>query len=187
MITKTYNITDVGDNGRVSWEGAIGTFDNDFITAGSSSELGWELFLRFNNIDLVRGSIINNAKIHLKSKSSIGTPNLDIQCCDDDNSTQITTFNDEQSRVKTSATVNWNTSFSDDTEYDTPDISSCIQEVINRDDWVSGNSLQFIISDHNVKYPNAGSGSNFFNGYIDSAFNIVLTIGYDTQDYAQII
>jgi len=206
---QTFNITADGNEGGLYWqEGFMGSHDNPYKTANTFLWVGHlcssgdyplnivaEIFLRFTNITIPRGATITNAKITLTtidSAASTGTPNLDIQACDEDNSAEMTGTEvqdgtmtaDIMSRVRTTANVNWSQSFSNDTVYETPDIKTVVQEVIDRAGWASGNAMQFIISDHTYKYRTYPTSevSNEVQFDADSVTNISINIDYTYYD-----
>jgi hypothetical protein len=155
----------------VSWAEYIGDY-----------KMVFESSLRFTNITIPQGSAITSAKITLTTtdtSASSGTPNLDIQAFDEDNSTQISTAADFEGRARTTANVNWSQSFSNNTAYETPDISSVVQEIVDRASWASGNAMHFVISDHTYKYSDLpSSGENWVAFDNDTTTNISITIEY---------
>lgn len=58
--------------------------------------------------------------------------------------------NDFLGRTRTTATVAWNGvgSWTNTTEYDTPDITTVIQEIVNLSAWASGSNLALFIEDN---------------------------------------
>ena len=165
-----------GDNWVGQWDVDLYGFETWWVAEGA---------FRFTNVTIPKGSVVSAASIHIKTTTSgvtRDTTNLDIQACDEDNSAQITTFSDFGSRARTTADVAWAQNFADTTEYTSPDITTVIQEIIDRAGWASGNALQIIISDHTYKYPNHPPGTGDYAGYAnildDATFDITLSVTY---------
>jgi len=127
------------------------------LPLGSVVTVDYVIGIRFTGINIPQGTTIISAKLTFNSydgQSSTPT-NVQIkgQAADDphtfyplgDDDYGFTEFN---ARVRTSAAVNWLNipEWFVDTDYDSPDITSIIQEIINRAGWVSGNSLVIFIA-----------------------------------------
>lgn len=108
--------------------------------------------MRFNNITIPSGSIINNAYIQFtvdENDAASGTIILHGEATD--NSLTFTSANSDISgRQRTTDSVSWsaipvwNVIGAAGVDQQTPDISSIIQEIVDRSGWVSGNSLNII-------------------------------------------
>jgi hypothetical protein len=126
--------------------------------------------MRFNNLNLEQGSNITQAYIQFQADEiSSGNISLTIQGQNSDHAESFSRIlYDISSRPTTSVSVSWsppawNTVGEADLDQRTPDISSIIQEIINRPGWVNGNSIVIIIT---------GSGkrtAESFNGKSDAA------------------
>ena len=106
--------------------------------------------LRFQNIAIPKGATITEASItfYADQVGSVDT-NLTFH---GQNTGNASTFVDDDGnitdRARTAALVNWNSVPSWNTEgqaYDTPNLASIIQEIVNHGDWSSGNALVIII------------------------------------------
>jgi hypothetical protein len=201
---QTFNVGAEADDGYCSW--GENPYNSPWYGEGydNSSALlyagrayydfggGWDLHIifeanvRFTSVSVPKGSKITNAKITLTTIDSgacTGTPDLDIQAFDEDNSSQISSFGDFQGRSRTTANIRWNRTFSDNTAYETPDISSVVQEIVDRSGWASGNAMQFVISDHTYKYPT--HDMTYSDGIAfdsDAVTNISINIDYTYED-----
>jgi photosystem II stability/assembly factor-like uncharacterized protein len=108
--------------------------------------------LRFQNIQVPNGAIITNAYVEFETdETGLTSTNLTFYGEDVDNSvTFIPGYSYNVSRrTKTSASVTWlNVPAWDtlDEKHQTPDISPIIQEIVNRNNWASGNSLSIIVT-----------------------------------------
>jgi hypothetical protein len=105
--------------------------------------------LRFTSVTIPRGATITAAYITFRASATASpttTPTIYGQ-----NISSATTFtsssNNISSRAKTAATVNWSIpSWSSGQNYNSPSIAAIVQEIVNRSDWSSGNSLAVLIN-----------------------------------------
>jgi hypothetical protein len=124
--------------------------DIEILTDGGEETI---VGLRFQNVQIPQGATITNAYVRfIVDVSQSGSVAVDIYGEDADNSVAIVdaSSNNISNRTKTTATVNWNVGGSGagvNTAVDTVDISSIIQEIVNRAGWVAGNSIMIIFQD----------------------------------------
>jgi len=191
MPDKTYNIASDADSTLRWWHDYFGIWQwNAYgaIMAGAGAAYGYgsgyETSLLFKSIDIPKGAIIDSAHIHYRcpsAESYYTVSDVDIQACDEDDSAIITSISDFD-RTRTTASVRYQVTMEEGTEYQTPDLKDVVQEIIDRSGWASGNDIQFVLTDHNYKYPNHKSGDDgtggFVAGDLDSVFNISLDIAY---------
>jgi hypothetical protein len=129
--------------GGIMNEGSVRTASNT-----SSASRTWGL-TRFTNVTIPKGSTINTA---------VWQPNFTTTKSDDpndflhahavDNSgvlVQGDTSFDIFNRARTTASVLWVATALGTGYHAAPDISTVIQEIVNRSGWVSGNALSIII------------------------------------------
>jgi len=144
------------DDARGYWTGAAWTFaaDNIHQNAGYYTASVYKIGggMRFTNITIPKGYIIINAYITLTCRNSrSGTVvRTKIRGEDADNPSAFSDYSDYSGRPRTSAEVNWDNipAWTADTEYDSPDIKTVIQEIIGRAGWSSGNALVIFWDDH---------------------------------------
>ena len=109
--------------------------------------------LRFNDIPLEQGQIIKSAYIQFTSEDKDdGNAVVTIYGQDiDDAPTFTNSDGDISSRTLTSASVTWNIPEWDDnkskSDQRTSDITSILEEIIQRPNWTEDNSMVFIITD----------------------------------------
>ena len=161
---------------------------NGSVSRGSSDlELGFDgsreqiVGMRFRNITIPQGTSISSAYIEFEcDEADNGTSNIRFYGQDSDNASSFTSSSyNISSRSKTTAEVNWNNipAWTVNEKYQTPDLSSIIQEIINRSGWVSGNSL-VIMAD--------GSGERTAesrNGEADAAPLLVIEYTNNSLNY----
>ena len=129
--------------------------------------------MRFNNISIPRGASILNAYVEFEvDETGSDSTSVTIQGQAADNAPAFTTSTGNiSSRARTTAQVAWNnippwTTISAKSQ--TPNISSIIQEIVNRPAWASGNSIAIIIN---------GTGrrtAESYNGEIPAAPKLVI-------------
>lgn len=132
--------------------------------------------VRFQNVTIPVGAVITNAKITFRADGSESdATSLIIVGEDTDNAGIFTTANSNISgRTPTSASVSWNNiaSWTDGVLYDTPDLTSIVQEIVSRGGWASGNAMVFVIS---------GSGQRRADTYNETTTNApLLHVEYTT-------
>ncbi len=132
--------------------------DGDMYRNSSDLELGYDSYagglqivgIRFRNINIPQGATITSAYIEFETdETDSGTTNLVIFGEDDDSAKQFNNsdYNISDDRTKTSAYVNWSPSSWNSTNelHQTPDISTIIQEIVNRSGWTANNNLVIIV------------------------------------------
>jgi hypothetical protein len=145
----TKHIIDTNDDGYV--EGATFYGPQAFISIGDSAGVSRNLFVRFQNILIPKNATISNAYISLYAYNTASTANAKaiIYGNDVDDSSWPISSGEYNALVITTANVTWampNTTAGE--MYDTPDIASVIQEIVNRDLWGSGNALTILLKNN---------------------------------------
>ncbi|MBT8144227.1 MAG: LamG domain-containing protein, partial [Gammaproteobacteria bacterium] len=121
--------------------------------------------IRFINVNVPQGEIINNAYIQFQvDELDSGAASLTIEAEAVDDAAQFTTANyDITSRPRTTASVLWTppvwtTVGERGPDQRTVDMSPVIQEIVNRPGWSSGNSIVIIISGGGTRTAEAYEG-----------------------------
>jgi hypothetical protein len=137
------------DAEEVITNGKVNLTDSDFqmvTNSGKQQQDG----MRFQHIQIPKGAVITNAYIVFTANSGdSGATTLIFNGDATANSTTFTTANHNiTSRTKTSAAVTWNPVpvWVSSTTYQTPNLSTVIQQIVNNSGWTTGNSLSIIIS-----------------------------------------
>lgn len=132
--------------------------------------------MRFRNITVPKGAKIVSAYIEFTTdEKDSGTTNLTIKGEASDDASGFSSSDYElSSRNKTSATVTWSdldSWNSIDEEHKTPDLSSIVQEIVNRQGWSSGNDVALFIE---------GTGSRTAESYEGESYSAPrLVVTYD--------
>ena len=133
--------------------------DIESPTSGSQ-----QVGMRFAGVNVPAGAVITNAYIRFRATAA-DSPNTNDNTADltirgqaaDNPTTFLATANDISGRPTTGAAVAWNPSaWATGTNYDTPDLTSVVQEIVNRNGWAANQSLVLIIT---------GSGSRSADSY----------------------
>lgn len=137
-------------------------FNSDAAYNGSSQLVG----MRFTSLSIPKGATITSATVKFTAypDASPNTPatSVAIQGEDIGNAPTIgTAYYGLSSRTKTTASVAWNSIpyWYLNVEYTSPDISPVIQEIVNRQDWSSGNALLLLVSGTGFRQAFAYDGS----------------------------
>lgn len=121
----------------------VGLFDANQTAMGGQ--------MRFLNITVPVGATITEAHLELMSSGndSANTVNSRIRGKDVDNATIDTTTGGFENPPFTTAVVDWDAiaAWTNGTTYNSPDIKTIIQEIIDRPGWASGNAMVIIWED----------------------------------------
>lgn len=174
MSTFTKRIANSNDDGykRGSLSWSVGS-----VVFGDDSYWGDNIVgLRFNSVTVPSGAIINSAKITIRPTGESNYQYYQkIYGIDEDDTADFSS--DPTGRAKTTASVDWDPNgFFDETDIDTSNIGSIVQEIIDRAGWSSGNDMGFLILDD-------GGSSHTVDVYDYSSspsFCALLTIEYTT-------
>ncbi len=114
-----------------------------FMGDYSSGIYDYSVGVRFQNVTIPKGANIIAAFLSLKAYSLTGTiPDTFIEGDDEDNCLAFSTASDYYARPRTSANVTWTPgAWIGGTWYNSADITSIIQEIVDQALWVSGNAL----------------------------------------------
>lgn len=156
MATLDRQVAASADDGYAYWDGSSWTFnlDPNSQSSGYYSSTSYKRGggMRFTNITIPKGSTITSAYLTLTASAdaSVNTVNTKLRGEDADNPGQFSDYSDYSGRTRTTNQVEWNSipAWTKDSEYDSPDISSIIQEIIDREGWASGNALVIFWDDH---------------------------------------
>ncbi len=128
----------------------IRSIDLDLVRSGSNQTVG----LRFEGLNVPNGATIVNASIQFTTSDGRSeATSLTLKGEDTDNAATFTNQirNNISSRRKTTASVSWSPApwvrIGDATvDQKTPDLSSIIQEIVDRPGWSSNNALAILIT-----------------------------------------
>lgn len=150
MPTTTLKVNSGPDDGHMAagmpYNNVIITDMGAFITAGSPDPR--DAWFRFRNVQIPRGATINLAKLRFLCAQTQSTPavNLKIMAEAADNVAAPPGY-DYYNRSRTAAVVLWHgvATWIEGNLYESPDISSVIQELVNRLGWTPGNAILIFV------------------------------------------
>jgi hypothetical protein len=140
------------DDAEESASGSIDLTSSDLelIRSGDQTHVG----MRFTNIDIPQGALINNAYIEFAVDETgyDEATTLVFHGQAHNNATAFTSTSlNISTRATTTASVTWNIDAGDQwtpahTKYQSPDLTSIIQEIVDRSGWSSNNALVIIVT-----------------------------------------
>ena len=166
------------------------TFDAGGLATAANLYLDWVeppitsgdqiVGLRFTDVRVPQGQGIQSAVLEfVPSEDAVNPVNLVIQGeAADDSAAFTTAVNDISARTLTTSNVAWNPPAGDWKEgiaQSSADLTTVIQEIVNRPGWCGGNSMSFVIRDLGAMGPRIATS---FDG--DPGRAPILRIDYDT-------
>ncbi len=148
LVTNTGNVQVVVQNGAddaYQTSGGTVTVNSQTIALhynGGAQQTG----IRFRRLYVPQGATITSARIQFKASSSdSGTVNLNVTADKVADAPVYAALNNNISgRTQTTAAVAWTPgSWTNGSFYDTPDLTTVLQEVVNQTDWCYGNATAF--------------------------------------------
>ena len=175
--------SDDAEENVTTGEVSLSSSDLELLRDGSSVQM---VGLRFQGINIPQGATINEARIQFNvDETSTGDLTVEIKGEKADNTATFGGQHSISSRPVTTAVVQWTpedwTIQGEVGEAQrTPDLSSILQEIINRSGWQRHNAVSFIISD-------TGSASKRVAGAFDSGAAATLSVSYSALNAAPVI
>ncbi|MGD8922821.1 MAG: hypothetical protein PVH24_06195 [Candidatus Zixiibacteriota bacterium] len=144
-------IASFADDAKV-YEASLETTAGDAML-GHTTEYSCGVLARFVPVSIPRHATIDSAFVSLKASGSQSEVTCNAVVCAEDtgNASTFSTYSDLTARSVTDEVVYWDNlpAMMIFNWYRTPDLSSVIQQVIDRSDWHSGNALALLIQDNN--------------------------------------
>jgi hypothetical protein len=146
--TTSTSIDSISKRVSSSSDDAIEDGSGSVALTGNHLHLGYKTVgVKFNTINIPQGATITEAYIEFTAdRDNTGSGSVNIYGEDvDDASTYSSSSYDITSRSKTSAVTNWaTTNWVAEQSYNTPDLKSLVQEIVDRNSWGSGNDMAFV-------------------------------------------
>jgi hypothetical protein len=124
----------------------------------------YEVGLIYDNVTVPQGATITAAYVRFRADDNSGNDSASVKIyAEDANDASSFSYSDDDltDRTKTSAYSTWSIPrFYDNTYYNSADIKSVIQEVVDRNGWSSGNDMNIIISPSSGNKREAKSRNN---------------------------
>ena len=150
--------------------GATTITSNDLEPVNDNNDSGqpYAVGVRFTNLAIPAGATITNAYIQFTTDdspaNSAGNATFTLQGHDVDSAAAFAaTANNITSRATTTASViwsgipAWSTAGQAGADQRTPDLSSIVQEIVDRPGWTSGNAMAFIVTGASTNHREAES------------------------------
>ena len=156
---RTFTV-ELNDQGYENEDGAWA-----FLQLSPSYNFG----VRFNNISIPQGAKIKDAFVQLYAIGGPGLnyPNCNIYCDNADNASNFTdtigVLNISYRNYTTNYVV-WNATIEYNRWINTTSITAVVQEIINRENWSSGNSIAVLFVSNGFRYYSA-TFKNYESGY----------------------
>jgi hypothetical protein len=109
--------------------------------------------IRFIDAVIPPGSTILSAKVILRAAANkSGTVVVRISGVDEDNAAVVARAADAEGRPLTTAYVDWSITadWTADQDYETPELKTIIQEIVDRAGWSIGNALLLFLKDNST-------------------------------------
>jgi len=147
-----------------TWGGmSLTSSDLELVRDYTSQQVG----MRFQNITIEQGATITNAYIEFACDETSPTEatSLIFRGQAHNNPVTFSIDNDITHRAKTSASVSWDIAYGNQWttvhgRHQSPDLSSIIQEILDRSGWTSGNSMVIIVSGSGKRVAESWDGAN---------------------------
>lgn len=149
--TDIFSLSVDSDDGNYDSTGGLIQLGANVIAMGDAAGLDLDGIFRFLNITIPPGSVVKSAFVRFEaSANDAGAPGLFIKGQDSDNAATFSTATNYLARPQTAASVVWIPgAWVAGNFYDTSDIFSIVQEIIDRDGWLSGNNMGILIEERN--------------------------------------
>lgn len=156
----------------------------DAVIGNTSGGGSCSFAVRFTDIIVPQGAIIDSAYLTLISNATGSTENVDcIISMEDtaDASTFSATYSEYSTRHITSATVAWDNveAWTSGSSYNTPDFKTSFQELVDRLDWEAGNACVVFVRDNSSTTDNFRRIRTYENGSTPKLATLV--VGYHIE------
>jgi hypothetical protein len=191
MATLNLQVASSVDDCFVYWNGSSWALitNNAYQDAGyaysSTHKMGGGM--RFQNVTIPGGATITAAYLTLRAAGNRANTavNSRIKGEDVDDAAAFSNYSDYSGRARTAASMDWDNipAWTAETEYNSPDIKTIIQAIINRPGWASGNDLVIFWDDHDDRSTHANQTERYAYSYDGSATKAPkLAITYTTGE-----
>lgn len=153
MATLTLQVAAGADDclRRLSDGTFLSTYSNFTVGRSDATFYGYSSAARFLNVNVPQGSTINSAYLTLYSVAPRSTSGVKsrLRAEATDNSATFSDKANFDARTWSTAYVNWDniSTWNTSNSYNSPEIKTIIQEVINRSGWSSGNAISIFWDD----------------------------------------
>jgi len=174
MATFTGQVTANADDGQV-WPDGFSIAD-----VGIGYDGGYNhVFARFLNVTIPKNAIITGAHLQYKAMSSLALASVQTTIYANNVVAPTSPTSDATFTAKalTTASVNWDApgAWVAGTWYDSPELTSIIQEIVNQASWASGNAILILHKNRRATTPNCNITANGYENGSANAPKLVIT------------
>tara|TARA_R100000654_G_C2642381_1_gene121897 strand:+ start:142 stop:786 length:645 start_codon:yes stop_codon:yes gene_type:complete len=163
VVSSTYTVNNATDDGstfsnsttssHVSFNGSISN-NSSIVFAGAQDDEGdinyMVSYFRFTNVAIDQGATVQSAILKPIKKSSSGSASKDFEIAgrDVDNAgvpSSASTLGSNRTTARVTLLKSTVFDTTNGNRFDTPDIKTIIQEIVNRAGWSSGNSIVLVL------------------------------------------
>lgn len=150
VTTISGQVSQSNDDAEERNNGGVSLTSSDLEMADDgSSKPNQTVGMRFSNMNIPQGAVINNAYIEFTvDDSDSGPSSLNINGEATDNAQSFSSSNGNISgRAVTGASTSWAPgAWTSGQTHNSPDLSAVVQEIVNRAGWASGNAIAMIVT-----------------------------------------
>jgi len=162
LFSFTRQITSGSDDVEELSTGIINTTSGDLDMMDDNGELYNTIGLRYTNVDIPKGAVITSAYIGFTAdESNSQSTSLRIDAASTANAGAISTANASLSSLpRTFVFVSWNNipAWTAGNTYNSVDISTVIQELVNQSAWQSGSAMLLLVEGSGTRTAEAYEG-----------------------------
>lgn len=121
------------------------------VVGEQNGSTSWSLSVRFPNVTIPNGVTITSVYIKFTAYNNQAGTVCNANCYFNDVDNAVAPINaSEYNALVVTSPIAWNdiSAWTDGTQYDTPELKTILQPVIDRAGWASGQAMQFLIKDN---------------------------------------
>ena len=184
-ISETFYPSENADDKRKYDTGSTGIVDDDFLHIGDAGGgTVHDNYVRYRSVTVPKDAVVTEAYIRITSYDSKAVTECNIRIEGELSATpsQVSTVQDFDNKVRTTATVSWDNvaAWTDGNQYDSPSITSIVSEITSLAGWVSGNNLSIFCMNNSSDDSALRIGSSF--NYSSGSEKPELHITYTQED-----
>ena len=151
-FTAQSRVAESSDDGVEAGNGAVTLTDSKLTLMsypGVPTGASW-VGLRFPNLQIPQGATITDARLAFTSPGDYDSnTNLTITAENTEDAQSFdTNFNSISSRQRTNTSVAWNnvSDWADESTYESPNLSTLVQQIVNKTNWCGGNAMALMLT-----------------------------------------
>lgn len=182
-----FEIAASADDATVNFNGSTIDLTGDSITLGGDGTNWYAALFRFTNVNVPAGATITDAYIRFRSPSSEKGHIIHLVISGERSVTPATfsTYANYAARTKTLESVAWSITnpWANQGYYNTPDLSSVVQEIIDLPGWAANNEMAIFIVGSKLEIETRDVWS--YNGLSTNAAELYVTYRASEEAFGQ--